>query len=189
PDLPLVVSRPALREARYGRPHRRVESQHNPDRQEWSRRRRATDLQADARRPGAPRPLTLTDDGCLAERLLRVLGRRLQSTTRPVSYAHIAIYTRLRAPILVNRLATWVLAVVRPMKRSAAISAFVRPRATSASTSSSRSVRGSFGWLRRVDGSLAAGVDSRRRVMFGAIRASPAAAACTAWTSSSGPAS
>src|SRR6187549_1661191 len=35
------------------------------------------------------------------------------------------------------------------MKRSAAISALVRPRATSASTSSSRSVSGSIGWVRR----------------------------------------
>src|SRR4051812_17905482 len=83
----------------------------------------------------------------------------------------MAISTRLRAPILVSRLATWVLAVVRPMKRSAAISALVRPRATSSSTSSSRSVSGSFGWVRRFDGSLAAKVDSSRLVMLGAIRA------------------
>src|SRR4051795_10456133 len=50
----------------------------------------------------------------------------------------MAISTLLRAPILVSRLATWVLAVVRPMKRSAGISAFGRPWGASAGTSSSR---------------------------------------------------
>ncbi len=69
-----------------------------------------------------------------------------QGHTRLVWWAHIAISTRLRTPSLAINEATWVLTVLRPMKSSAPISALVRPRATSTSTSSSRSVSGSIGW-------------------------------------------
>ena len=57
----------------------------------------------------------------------------------------MASSTRLRAPSLLMRLARWVFVVLRLMYSSSAISALVRPRATVASTSSSRAVSGSVG--------------------------------------------
>ena len=66
----------------------------------------------------------------------------------------------------------WVFTVLRLMCSSAAISAFVRPRAMVSSTCSSRSVSGSIGWAGEVVRLLPAKDDSRRRVMLGeAIRA------------------
>ena len=53
----------------------------------------------------------------------------------------MAIWPRLRAPILFMRLARWNLTVRRLMWSSSAISALVRPWATVSATSSSRSVR------------------------------------------------
>jgi hypothetical protein len=67
-----------------------------------------------------------------------------QGSTRPVSYAHMASSTRLRASSLRMRLARWVLTVLMLMCSSCAISLLVRPRATGTSSSSSRLVSGSM---------------------------------------------
>src|SRR4029450_13026447 len=101
----------------------------------------------------------------------------------------MAISTRFLVPSLFMRLARWVLTVLRLMWSSLAISAFVRPRATVTRTSSSRAVRGSIGWGSGSLGGKAPNAASRRTVTLGAIKASPLAAAWTAWVSSSGPAS
>src|SRR6185436_9191474 len=60
--------------------------------------------------------------------------------TRSVSYAHMAISTRFRAPSFPIRLVRWVFTVLRLMWSVSAISELVRPRATVSKTSSSRPV-------------------------------------------------
>ena len=87
------------------------------------------------------------------------------------------------------RLPRCVFTVPRLMCSSSAISELVLPRATVTSTSSSRTVSGAMGCAGGCPSPPAANAASSRTVTFGAISASPAAAACTAWTSSSGPAS
>jgi len=83
----------------------------------------------------------------------------------------------------------WLLTVLRLMYSSSAISLLVRPPATASRTCPSLAVSGSPGCggleLRRVS----VKDDRSRRVVLGAIRASPRAAAWIAWVSSSGPAS
>src|SRR5579863_5598149 len=98
----------------------------------------------------------------------------------------ITSWTRSRAPSLVSRCATWVLAVAWEMYRRRAISAFDRPAATRPRTSRSRPVRAWVTWSARADAVAVAGRPLagagvlakaliRRRVTLGASRASPAA--------------
>ena len=74
----------------------------------------------------------------------------------------MAIWTRLRAPILFMRLARWNLTVLRLMWSSSAISALVRPWATVTATSSSRSVSATTGCARSEDVAESAKLASRR---------------------------
>ena len=79
--------------------------------------------------------------------------------------------------------------MLRLMWSSSAISLLVRPRATVTRTCSSRPVSGSAGSAGGRPARRPANVASSRAVTLGAISASPLAAAWTAWTSRSGPAS
>src|SRR5215207_1918611 len=107
-----------------------------------------------------------------------------QLLIRSVSYAHMAISTRFRAPSLDIRLARWDFAVLRLMWSSSAISALVRPRATVTRTSSSRAVNGSRGCAGGASAGLSENAASSRTVTLGAMSASPLAAERIAWTSS-----
>jgi hypothetical protein len=99
--------------------------------------------------------------------------------------------TRSRSPNLVSTCPTCVLTVVSLTNSSAAISALDRPRATSFSTSTSRSVSAcsGCGTDSSPDGSRPAYLSSSRRVMLGASIASPAATTRIACTSSAAGAS
>ena len=86
-------------------------------------------------------------------------------------------------------LARWVLTVLRLICRSSAISLLVQPLATVIRTCSSRLVSGSMGRAGGGPACVSAKAARSRAVMFGAIRASPRAAAWMACVSWAGPAS
>ena len=73
----------------------------------------------------------------------RVLRLTRAGVTRPASYASTIAAARSRAPSFVKMLPTWPFTVRSLTNSSAAISVFDAPRATSVSTSTSRSDSGS----------------------------------------------
>ena len=70
----------------------------------------------------------------------RRLGGRRRAATRPISYASTTACTRSRRPSFISTFETCVLTVASPTTSASAISALDIPRASSSSTSRSRSV-------------------------------------------------
>lgn len=92
--------------------------------------------------------------------------------SRPRSTATITARVRSSTPSLAKTRSRWVFTVASPMNSSRPMSALVSPRATPASTSSSRAVGASAAGARRCETSRAA--------TGGASTVSPRAAARTA---------